>query len=101
MLKILKKINIIKIIIYECDYDLYDEFRNSLLFSLDEEESVFIAYEKHHSTVKSVCETMQPLNIKNLILYYTEDTYINKKELNLINGMALTLFIDNINNKFN
>lgn len=50
-------------------------------FCLDEEEPIFKAYEKHHSTVKTVCETMQPLNIKNLILYHTEDTHENKKEL--------------------
>lgn len=50
-------------------------------FCLDEEEGIFKAYEKHHSTVKAVCEVMQPLNIKNLILYHTEDTHENKKEL--------------------
>lgn len=50
-------------------------------FCLDEEEKIFKAYEKNHSTVKSVCKTMQTLNIKNLILYHTEDTHENKKEL--------------------
>ena len=50
-------------------------------FCLDKEEQIFKAYEKHHSTVKSVCEFMQPLNIKNLILFHTEDTHEDKKGL--------------------
>ena len=41
----------------------------------------FKAYEKNHSTVKSVCKEMNNFNIKNLILYHTEDTHPNKKEL--------------------
>lgn len=69
-----------------CNPILYDRLKNAdyvmhEAFCLDEEEPIFKAYEKHHSTVKSVCETMQPLNIKNLILYHTEDTHENKKEL--------------------
>jgi len=47
---------------------------------LDKEETSFKAYEKHHSTIKSRWEAMQSLNIKNLILYHTEDTHENKKE---------------------
>lgn len=31
--------------------------------------------------MKSVCESMQSLNIKNLILFHTEDTHKDKKEL--------------------
>ena len=50
-------------------------------FCLDSEESIFGAYEKHHSTVKSASIEMNKLNIKNLILYHTEDTHPNKKEL--------------------
>lgn len=50
-------------------------------FCLDSEEKIFKPYEKHHSTVKSVCEKMDKLNIKNLILYHTEDTHKSKKEL--------------------
>ncbi len=59
----------------DADYVMHEAF------CLDAEESIFKAYEKRHSTVKYVCETMQPLNIKNLILYHTEDTHKNKKEL--------------------
>lgn len=50
-------------------------------FCLDSEESIFGAYEKYHSTVKSASIEMNKLNIKNLILYHTEDTHPNKKEL--------------------
>ena len=55
-----------------CNPILYDRLRDAdyvmhEAFCLDAEESKFKAYEKHHSTVKSVCESMQPLNIKNLI----------------------------------
>lgn len=44
-------------------------------FCLDSEENIFHAYEKNHSTVKSVSETMNELNIKNLILYHTEESH--------------------------
>jgi len=69
-----------------CNPILYDRLKNAdyvmhEAFCLDEEESIFKAYEKHHSTVKSVCEAMEPLNIQNLILYHTEDTHVDKKEL--------------------
>lgn len=69
-----------------CNPILYDRLRDAdyvmhEAFCLDAEEKVFKAYEKHHSTVKSVCEVMNPLNIKNLIIYHTEDTHENKKEL--------------------
>ena len=50
-------------------------------FCLDKEEKIFKAYEKHHSTVKNVCKEMNTLNIQNLILFHTEDTHENKKEL--------------------
>ena len=51
-------------------------------FCLDSEEKIFHAYEKHHSTVKSVSEIMNNLNIKNLILYHTEDSHgVKRKEL--------------------
>lgn len=69
-----------------CNPILYNRLRNvdyvmHEAFCLDAEESKFKAYEKHHSTVKSVCESMQSLDIKNLILFHTEDTHENKKEL--------------------
>ena len=50
-------------------------------FCLDSEENIFHAYEKNHSTVKTACIEMNKLDIKNLILYHTEETHSNKKEL--------------------
>ena len=67
--------------------DLYDRIRGydyvmHEAFCLDSEENIFHAYEKHHSTTKSVSEIMNSLNIKNLILYHTEDTHKDdRKEL--------------------
>lgn len=75
-----------------CNPELYDKIRNSdyvmhEAFCLDSEEKIFKPYEKHHSTVKSACKKMNDLNIKNLILYHTEETHIeNRKELYLEEG---------------
>ena len=44
-------------------------------FCLDSEENIFHAYEKNHSTVKTASEIMNELNVKNLILYHTEETH--------------------------
>lgn len=44
-------------------------------FCLDSEENIFHAYEKNHSTTKSVSEVMNKLNVKNLILYHTEESH--------------------------
>ena len=49
-------------------------------FCLDSEENIFHAYEKHHSTTKSVSEVMNDLNIKNLILYHTEESHGDKRK---------------------
>ncbi len=53
-------------------------------FCLDREQDIFKPYEKKHSTVKSVCENFKDFNIKNLILFHTEDTHLtNRKALYL------------------
>ena len=44
-------------------------------FCLDKDADIFKPYEKHHSTVKSTCESLKDFNIKNLILYHTIDDY--------------------------
>lgn len=49
-------------------------------FCLDSEEHIFGAYTINHSTVKSVCEIMNDLNVKNLILYHTEETHKEKRK---------------------
>lgn len=51
-------------------------------FCLDSEADIFNPYEKKHSTVKDACLNAQGLNVKNLILYHTEDKNITiRKEL--------------------
>lgn len=51
-------------------------------FCLYSQRDIFKPYEKHHSTVKDACELAEALNIKNLILYHTEDrNRKNRKEL--------------------
>jgi ribonuclease Z len=66
---------------------LYNKVRNSdyvahEAFCLDEEEYIFHAYQKNHSTVKSVSEIMNILNVKTLILYHTEESHgTDKKRL--------------------
>jgi len=51
-------------------------------FCLDTEKDIFKPYEKHHATVKDACKTASNLNVKNIILYHTEDKNIlNRKKL--------------------
>lgn len=51
-------------------------------FCLDSEESIFHAYQKNHSTVKSASKIMNDLNVKNLILYHTEESHgMERKKL--------------------
>ncbi len=58
-------------------------------FCLDKEEHIFKPYEKNHSTVLSVCKQFNDLNISNLILFHSEDTHNNKKELYLEEGYSV------------
>ena len=61
----------------------YTENANWLMheaFCLDSEADIFNPYEKKHSTVKDACSVAQELNIKNLILYHTEDKNINNRK---------------------
>lgn len=44
-------------------------------FCLDREENIFHAYEKNHSTALSAAKTMNELDVKNLILYHTEESH--------------------------
>lgn len=64
----------------ECNPDNYTKIKNAdyvmhEAFCLDSEEKIFKPYEHKHSTVKSVCEKMNKLNVENLILYHTEETH--------------------------
>ncbi len=66
---------------------LYDRVRNAdyvmhEAFCLELEENIFHAYEKNHSTVKSASKVMNELEVKNLILYHTEESHgKDRKEL--------------------
>lgn len=56
-------------------------------FCLYSEAEIFKPYEKHHSTVKDACELAEQLQVKNLLLYHTEDVNINRrKQLYLSEG---------------
>ena len=51
-------------------------------FCLFDQADQFHPYEKHHSTAKDASELAAQLNVKNLILYHTEDKNIlRRKEL--------------------
>ena len=58
-------------------------------FCLDKEEHIFHPYDKNHSTVLSVCKAFADFNISNLILFHSEDTHENKKELYLQEGYSV------------
>lgn len=51
-------------------------------FCLYSERDIYTPYEKHHSTVKEACELAERLQVRNLLLYHTEDKNIeNRKQL--------------------
>ena len=58
----------------DADYVMHEAF------CLDSEENIFHAYQKNHSTVKSASEVMNRLDIKNLILYHTEESHGNERK---------------------
>jgi len=70
---------------YNVQNELYVKSSDWLIheaFCLYEQADIFHPYEKHHSTVKDACELAEQLQIRNLILYHTEDqTLSNRKEL--------------------
>jgi len=79
---------------------LYESIRNydyvmHEAFCLEAEENIFHAYEKNHSTTKSVSEVMNNLGIKNLILYHTEDSHKENRKA-LYTKEAQTYFNGNI-----
>lgn len=66
-------------------------------FCLFSQADRFKPYEKHHSTVKDACQLAEKLQVKNLILYHTEDKNIaRRKELYSAEGQPyynVNLFI--------
>ncbi|MGE4274368.1 MAG: MBL fold metallo-hydrolase [Desulfitobacterium sp.] len=68
-------------------YAKNSEWLLSEAFCLYEERDIFKPYEKHHSTVKDSCELATQMNVKNLILWHTEDKALSKrKELYIKEG---------------
>ena len=59
---------------YQTDYFLHEAF------CLDKEKDEFKPYEKHHGTVKDSAELAQKLEVKNLLLWHTEDKNIRKRK---------------------
>jgi len=51
-------------------------------FCLYADRDRFKPYEKHHSTVKEACETAAGLQVKQLILYHTEDKNMAQRKVN-------------------
>ena len=49
-------------------------------FCLDSQKDIFHPYEKHHSTVKDACQLANKLNVKNLLLYHTEDRNLSERK---------------------
>ena len=57
-------------------------------FCLHSQADIFDPYEKHHSTVKDACELAERLEIKNLLLYHTEDRNLaHRKEMYRAEGL--------------
>lgn len=51
-------------------------------FCLYSQADIFKPYEKHHSTAKDACEIAEKMQVKNLLLYHTEDKNLPmRKEL--------------------
>lgn len=60
--------------------DLYDRVRNAdyvmhEVFCLESDRNKYVDVLVGHSTIKDVSEIINELNVKNLILYHTEETY--------------------------
>lgn len=70
-----------------CSKRLYDLIKNNdwilhEALCLYSQKDIFKPYEKFHSTVKDVCESMSKLGIKNLVLWHSEDKNLpNRKKL--------------------
>lgn len=64
-------------------------------FCLYKERDVFKPYPKNHTTVKDVCETMELLNVKNLVLWHTEEANLDRRK-KLYKKEASTYFSGNV-----
>lgn len=64
-------------------------------FCLYEDRDRFKPYEKHHSTALDAAKTAQSLNVKNLLLYHTEDKTLDTRKERYTNE-AKTAFTSKI-----
>ena len=65
---------------YEEKYAKGSEWLMHEAFCLYSQADKFSPYEKHHSTVKDACALAELLGVKNLILYHTEDSAIQRRK---------------------
>ena len=49
-------------------------------FCLYSQREIFKPYEKHHATAKDACKNAKELNVKNIILYHTEDKNLENRK---------------------
>ncbi|MBR2812108.1 MAG: MBL fold metallo-hydrolase, partial [Solobacterium sp.] len=49
-------------------------------FCLYSQKDIFDPYEKHHSTVKDACLLAEKLQVRNLLLYHTEDRNLAERK---------------------
>lgn len=49
-------------------------------YCLDQDAERFKPYEKMHSTVKTACQIAEKLEVKNLVLYHTEDSQLETRK---------------------
>ena len=64
----------------EEDYARNSEWLLHEAFCLYSERDIFDPYEKHHSTVKDACELAEKLQVRNLLLYHTEDRNLKERK---------------------
>lgn len=83
-----------------CSEKIYDKIRDTdwvlhEVFCRETEKEMFKPHEKNHSTIKDVCEKMQMLQVRNLVLWHTMDNNITERK-QLYTEEAKKYYIGNI-----
>lgn len=65
---------------YEYKYARGSKWLLHEAFCLHSQADIFHPYEKHHSTAKDAGELAQKLDVKNLLLYHTEDSNMKERK---------------------
>lgn len=74
----------------ECQYAENSKWLMHEAFCLSSQADIFKPYEKHHSTAKDAAMLAEQLNVRNLILYHTEDkTFDDRKALYTADGAGV------------